>query len=280
MPSGSTINSAILYLFKYGEAAMYGAENDINVYRITSSWDESNVNFNNQPSIDSTIINTTRVFNENETWILWNITDLVGGWSSGIYPNYGLMLKGDSHAKYFYSSDKDNETVRPKLIITYSAPTYTGVSGCANITQQGMYRLTANITNSNENTCFYVNVSDVEFDCQNNIIDGVDKGLSYGFYAKGGLLSFNRRNITLRNCSLTDWTYGVYYFYVNDSLIEDVTANSSSIGILMSGGYNNSIRDCEAYNNAGDGVHISNNIKMNYRRLKAAVSTKSSKPAS
>jgi hypothetical protein len=178
---------------------MYGAENDINVYRITSSWDESNVNFNNQPSIDSTIINTTRVFNENETWILWNITDLVGGWSSGIYPNYGLMLKGDSHAKYFYSSDKDNETVRPKLIITYSAPTYTGVSGCANITQQGMYRLTANITNSNENTCFYVNVSDVEFDCQNNIIDGVDKGLSYGFYANPNVRGIQQLHPRLRS---------------------------------------------------------------------------------
>jgi len=38
----------------------------------------------------------------------------------------------------------------------------------------------------------------------------------------------------------------------------------------MSGGYNNSVSDCEVYNNNGNGLDISNGIKTNASNIKAA----------
>jgi len=133
IPPNRTITGAKLYLYVTGEgwsAQSYFPRN-YDLYRVTSPWTESGVTWNNQPSYAGTYESRTIVppgcsgwvgVTYNAVWVSFDCTDLVRGWYSGAYPNYGMMLRdsveGDTIVfKRFHSGEYGNH---PYLLITFA----------------------------------------------------------------------------------------------------------------------------------------------------------------
>jgi hypothetical protein len=119
IPSGSTVNSAKLELWK-----MYtnNPNDNFGIYRVTATWAEMTVNWSNQPAHNSTAYAKTLV--QGGKWYEWDVKTLIQEWVSGTYTNYGFILKRDNEAggawPYFVSSDYPTGTYRPKLTVDYT----------------------------------------------------------------------------------------------------------------------------------------------------------------
>jgi len=117
--SGKT-TSAILSLFIYSDR---GNEYPFGVHRITSTWEDTEPTWNNQPAFDTTADASFATANDID------VTSLVDKWTSSGYPNFGMLIKSTNEDAYdtgklAYSSERANYQERPKLTITYNhAPT-------------------------------------------------------------------------------------------------------------------------------------------------------------
>jgi hypothetical protein len=86
LPAGATLLSAT-----YNYLILEASNQDINVHRITSPWEELVVTWNNFGNSYSPTIEAT--FNASAVgWSSVDVTSLVGNWLDGTYPNYGLLL--------------------------------------------------------------------------------------------------------------------------------------------------------------------------------------------
>lgn len=100
----------------------------LDIKRVTSSWDTNKVTWNTKPSVNSTILDY-KMLSETalgvNKYLYFEITDLVRGWYSGEYANYGVSLSTDktsSSKAWILSSRYDEFTqkeYRPILKITY-----------------------------------------------------------------------------------------------------------------------------------------------------------------
>ena len=106
-----------------GHEGHYG-ENESYLQRITSSWEEYSVNWNNQPSVtyDNQVrIQTSTISTQDYPDI--NVTVLIIDMINDPENNFGFMLKLQDESKYrsliFASSDHPISEIRPKLVITY-----------------------------------------------------------------------------------------------------------------------------------------------------------------
>ena len=86
LPAGATFLSAT-----YNYLILEASNQNINVHRITSPWEELAVTWNNFGGSYSPTIEAT--FNASAIgWGSVDVTGLVGNWLNGTYPNYGLLL--------------------------------------------------------------------------------------------------------------------------------------------------------------------------------------------
>ena len=104
LPLASTIVSATLNLGQtlYSESSYRYSSNDNTakpfvVRKVTSSWTESSVTWNNQPTIDTSIIYDSQVVGSNSSSLdakqySWDITDLFREWKYTPTSNYGIVL--------------------------------------------------------------------------------------------------------------------------------------------------------------------------------------------
>ncbi|MEU1729393.1 DNRLRE domain-containing protein [Nonomuraea sp. NPDC005692] len=114
----------------------------IQVARLTSSWDPTNLYWANKPTLttEDASTNTKGVTPSCSTWpdtMDWNVTGIAQDWASGA-TNHGLVLKtpAESTVKNYrtYTAAENTESfgVPPKLVITTSgpasSPTVTGLS--------------------------------------------------------------------------------------------------------------------------------------------------------
>ena len=130
IPSTAVIESAALrldYYYSYSK----NVQAPIGVYRVTSTWNESTVTWNNQPTFNTTAIDTVLVpTTATYTFLSWDVTSLVKSWSISRYVrnvNCGMVLMDtdestDEGWKAFQSSDATDASVRSKLVITYYDP--------------------------------------------------------------------------------------------------------------------------------------------------------------
>ncbi|MGB5259732.1 MAG: DNRLRE domain-containing protein, partial [Gammaproteobacteria bacterium] len=137
IPYGATIHSAQLALYQDTTSTAGGS---VGVHRITSSWVEGSGNGSNAPGVtwndrdsgvawttpggdfDAEADASTTIPVGSRDWFTWDITGLVSGWVSGIFPNQGLALvhgSSNAHAQ-FVSSDATDPTLRPRLTIRYA----------------------------------------------------------------------------------------------------------------------------------------------------------------
>ena len=95
---------------------------------------------------------------------------------------------------------------------------------------------------------------DIIFDCLGNTIDGDGIGANdYGIY----LPTSGSDNITIKNCIVTDFTYGlmVYENSDNNSII-NVTVNSNTRGVMIYFGNNYRLTNITANSNTDYGIRL------------------------
>lgn len=131
IPNGATINSAYLSLYSWdtntglGQHSTYSGPNNCWLRRITSTWDESTVTWNNQPT--TTTINQVSLSastSATQNYLNIDVSDLVRDMVNSPSGSFGFLLRLKNEAYYrrlnFASSDHSNSALHPKLVITYT----------------------------------------------------------------------------------------------------------------------------------------------------------------
>ncbi len=114
-------------------------------------------------------------------------------------------------------------------MLLQTASAATAITSCTTITSPGEYYLSSNIINSGNTVCIDITANNVVLDCQNNIIDGVDS-----YTTKGILIdrtSATDTNITIKNCVVTDWRYGIYLNNADNNTLTDNNVSDNYFGI-------------------------------------------------
>jgi len=127
IPSSIVVESVSLSLWYHGDA-LPSSSGPVGAYRVTDSWDEGTITWNNQPTFDATPEHTQNLpGTATNGFRTWYITDLVRGWIDSSIANYGVLLMDTDESthecyKFFYSSDHGTAAERPKLTIQYYDP--------------------------------------------------------------------------------------------------------------------------------------------------------------
>ncbi len=132
IPAAATISSALLELNLEGIGS--GNSGQVFVHRVTQSWDEMQASWLERNAStwwsvaggdhDPTVMASAPVDALAPGPRQLDLTALVSGWTSGSFPNHGLMLKaslGLNHVD-FTTSDSPTPGLRPKLTIVYACP--------------------------------------------------------------------------------------------------------------------------------------------------------------
>ncbi len=136
IPENATINSATLELYA---TAVPSSSQLLDIYRITQSWTENGVNWSNQPTYTTPIVQIDG--GTSAGWKIWNVKSIVESWHNGSYTNYGFLLKcnveNSNQTRLYQFATKENSTqsYRPILRINYTVPgsfdcSYTGSGSC------------------------------------------------------------------------------------------------------------------------------------------------------
>ncbi len=105
-PNATMITSATLHLFTATESSV-----GLNVHRVTSSWDEMVVTWNNfGGAFDATIWSSFTA--SSFGWVSVDVTSIAQAFADGTHPNYGILLdkEGISERSEFVSSEAVNVT--------------------------------------------------------------------------------------------------------------------------------------------------------------------------
>ena len=111
-----------LKLYAYGGDTRSGYDAKINVYKITSNWDENTITWNTTPTFDTNKIYDSVIINHDsiEGWYSFNITELVQEWKNGT-KNYGLILycpddySGGGYRNFYSKDNTEHVDKRPKI---------------------------------------------------------------------------------------------------------------------------------------------------------------------
>lgn len=127
IPASVVVTSAIAQLYYnggYGTAII-----DIGISKVTGTWTETGVTWNNQPAY-STAMESTRAINRSNEPVGYKdftATNLVKDIVNGAAVNNGFVFRistegftGPDAWALFYSSDATNVAQRPKLVVTYN----------------------------------------------------------------------------------------------------------------------------------------------------------------
>ncbi|MDQ6418735.1 DNRLRE domain-containing protein [Paenibacillus sp. LHD-117] len=118
LPSGAWITSSTLSLYQYGS---YSTTPTVQLYRATSDWSSGTATWNNRPTLAAT--SETSLTQNVTGWWDFNVSNLVYGWYSYGFSNYGLSLKLSDEGvqrRIFYSSDyAADPTKTPKIVLNY-----------------------------------------------------------------------------------------------------------------------------------------------------------------
>jgi len=127
IPSGSPIASATVNLYYYSWNDNDPVGRNLNMYRALNSWEESSVNWNNQPSYTGTATDSCQIPGSTGQWMSWDVTDDVQAFVDGDFSNYGWIVMdeddwpfGNIPMTYFYQ--KEYGSYIPYLEVETSEP--------------------------------------------------------------------------------------------------------------------------------------------------------------
>ncbi|WP_324736203.1 NosD domain-containing protein [Thermococcus sp. SY098] len=117
------------------------------------------------------------------------------------------------------------------------------------ITAPGYYILNVSVIDFDPmaygvNYAIKINASNVVLDGAGHTIDGAEEGVEYGIYVQSAV------NVTVKNVIVTGWHYGIYYEYVQNGNIINVTANSNTYNgiVLAYSNYSTLVNNTGNYN--------------------------------
>ncbi|MEM2446765.1 MAG: NosD domain-containing protein, partial [Candidatus Bathyarchaeia archaeon] len=114
------------------------------------------------------------------------------------------------------------------LFLIFQSGAYAiNINSCQTITSSGVYNLTTDILDYQGTVCFNITASNVILDCGNRRIDGVYSAYTYAIY------SYFYDQIIIRNCVITDWHYGIYFWGSNYCKVENTVFNNNAVGINL-----------------------------------------------
>lgn len=131
IPSGSTINSATFEAYLVGWYDYPDRYRAVAVHRMTETWSEDSVTWNNKPDYSESYDSVSIKAEESWDWHSWDVIDLVQEWINGTHSNQGIMLRGpeqsgaDSAWRSFSTREGPNP---PRLVIDFTPPTTTTVT--------------------------------------------------------------------------------------------------------------------------------------------------------
>ena len=155
IPSDTRVLGATLELYSHSDSST-APGSSISVHRVTSGWVEGSNNGTtgsgaswNQRNpgtswtsaggdYDLTPVANATAAAGTTGWYRWDVTSLVDGWSTGAFPNQGLVLAAANATTRvtFRSSEHADPSQRPKLTITYACD-----CGSACLAPQGSRRV-------------------------------------------------------------------------------------------------------------------------------------------
>ncbi|MDP3043168.1 MAG: NosD domain-containing protein [bacterium] len=91
--------------------------------------------------------------------------------------------------------------------------------------------------------------SAVTFNCQDYIINGNNSASSYGVYITS---DYN----TVKNCNISNFYYGVYFYNVKFSILKYSAISSCQMGVSLYNSYNNSVSEVGVSNNTQYGIQF------------------------
>jgi len=106
------------------------------LHRVTGSWSESTINWNNKPTHDPTVEASLCIGDSGSPgWKRFDATKIVSDWLLGIWPNEGFTIKdpteataGSGRVGQGYSKEYADPGKRPFLRVLFASITPTGVS--------------------------------------------------------------------------------------------------------------------------------------------------------
>ncbi len=125
VPENARITDTDLMLY-HGDTS--GTTNfSVGAYKVTESWLENTITWNNQPTSSSNVEYSNNITAGNTEWESWDIDALVQSWLDGTFTNNGVVLKATDESSLdtiavFRPSDYSNASYRPKLVIDYYIP--------------------------------------------------------------------------------------------------------------------------------------------------------------
>jgi hypothetical protein len=130
IPTNATLLEAKLSLFCNTTSAitqLHSGVNESYIQRITSTWEENTVTWNNQPtttSVNQVSLNTS--LNKTQDYLNVDITQLINDLRANKNSSFGLMLKLITEVNFrsliLASSDHPDQNKRPTLSLCYSLP--------------------------------------------------------------------------------------------------------------------------------------------------------------
>jgi len=130
LPSGSYVTDARLNLsITYGTSTMQ----NLDVYRVNSTWSSSTMTWTIQNSISKTLVKTSVSSESYSNYpssyrYSCDVTNTIIDIYNGARSNYGFMVKYSNESiddyNRFYSSDYSTSTVRPVLVVSYIGDFY------------------------------------------------------------------------------------------------------------------------------------------------------------
>ena len=118
------ISNAVLSLYYIEYADTNPAGRELNLYRVTSQWEEDEVTWNTQPTYAAEPTTSAIVPEETGTWMTWNVTTDVQDFLDGVEQNYGWKITdeeywGSGNIPSTHFASKENGEFIPELIIEY-----------------------------------------------------------------------------------------------------------------------------------------------------------------
>ncbi len=101
------------------------------------------------------------------------------------------------------------------------------ITACDVLSQSGNYYMNASILASAAATCVDITISNVFLDCGGYTIDGTDGA------STNGIRSAGLSNLTIVNCTLTDWEDGIELGNTANITVRNVTASSNVNGLYI-----------------------------------------------
>jgi hypothetical protein len=124
LPKGSVINSAVLYLFYFTWLDTNPAGRMLNVYSITSNWNEDTVTWNTAPTYNPAASAYSPVPATVNVWMDWDVTVDVQDFVNGNKDNYGWKISDDNYWGTYDIPEsrfrtKEYGTLTPHLVVNY-----------------------------------------------------------------------------------------------------------------------------------------------------------------